>query len=534
MKLPNILTAAVLAIAAMNYFAPFGDLDWTWQVRTGELILQQGTVRTADEFSYTIHGTVLHDYEWLYEVVLALVWNAFGIGGLKFLRVILVMTPLLIVLVRLHRDDVPWHGLVLTLFGFMFVLSPVWNLRPLYCTTIGLVLVSGWLHEHCTGKRTLPWTLPIAMLIWANSHPGVIAGQGLLAGAIGWEWINRFVKLNRPLEMPALKRLTVIGLIGFAATFASPHPIDRLRYTFAPNLAHPIHRTFVEMQPTWTTLSVPPFNFVPMYLLAALVLLTIVLRFREYRLWELSYLGVLTLLGNFATRGAMDWFLNMVALGVPHLCALWRGAIARPRRSVVRRSINLDNRVKRMLNGSLFRLQPAWIAVGLAAFFVVSVIPPLSRAMPMQNMDEWPVAALNHLEATGATGNFFGPPDYSTYVNWRLKTKARSYTDTRGFFFPPQLLEDSQYLPEMAAGWEARLTRVLDEFPTNYFLLETTGARGQLWQSLKPHIPDPVFLNEQSVVLTADQVREAATKMGWAKAKAAAPGDGNGRFASIR
>jgi hypothetical protein len=515
---PNAFTALVVGIAAVNYFAVFGDLDWTWQVRTGENIVRERSLKTADQFSYTIHGKELHDYEWLYEVVLYFAWDNFGIGGLKFLRVALVMTPLFIVLRRLSREGVPWHGVLLALFACLFALSPVWNLRPLYCTTIGLVLVSGWLHEHCTGCRPLPWYLPVAMLVWANSHPGVIAGQGLLFGAVVWEWINRFVKWNQPLDGPALKRLTILGVLGLAATFLCPDPIGRVHYAFAPELKHPIHRTFVEMQPSWTTLSQPPFNFAPIYLFAGLMLLTVILRFRQYRLWELAYLGVLTLLGNFATRGAMDWYLNMLALGTPHLCVLWRQALENPHR--VRRGLMLDNRIKRMFQTPLFQPQTAWPAAGLAALFVVSVIPPLSRSMPRQDSDEWPVAALDYLEATGQGGNFFGPPDYSTYVNWRLKDKARSYTDTRGFFFPPELLEDSQYLPQMTDGWEARMDRVLNQYKTEYFLLETFGARGQLWRALKQHIASPLFIDDQSVLLSATQVREALPSLQKGKTKA--------------
>ena len=113
------------------------------------------------------------------------------------------------------------------------------------------------------------------------------------------------MKLNHPLSFPESKRLTFIGLLGLAATCIGPDPIERFRYAFKPELAHPIHRTFSEMQPTWTTIATPPFNFAPMYLVAALVLLTIVCRFRQYRLWELSYLVVLTLLGMRAVSGQL-------------------------------------------------------------------------------------------------------------------------------------------------------------------------------------------------------------------------------------
>lgn len=154
--LPNAFTAVVLLMAGFNYFGVFGDLDWSWQVRTGGQIVESRTLRIADEFSYTIQGTQLHDFEWLYEVMLFLVWDTFGMGGLKLLRVLFVVAPMWIVTRRLNREGVPWHGVLLCVFAMIFVLAPVWNLRPLYCTTIGLLLVSGWLHDHCSAADRCP------------------------------------------------------------------------------------------------------------------------------------------------------------------------------------------------------------------------------------------------------------------------------------------------------------------------------------------------------------------------------------------
>src|SRR5271165_3160028 len=210
-SLPNLTSIALIALLAACYFATFADLDFTWQIRTGAQIVQLGQLRTPEAFSYTIPGKLVPDFEWLYEVILWLVWSGFGFGGLKLLKVVLVASTLGIVGVRLHREGVRPRGIALSLFIAIVVLHPAWNLRPLYCTTIGLLLVSWFLHEHCTGKRALTWWLPVVMLLWSNLHPGVITGQGLLIGAIGWEWLNRWVKLNPPLSRSACWRLTLIG-----------------------------------------------------------------------------------------------------------------------------------------------------------------------------------------------------------------------------------------------------------------------------------------------------------------------------------
>jgi hypothetical protein len=127
---PNALSIVLIVLMAANYFSPFADLDYTWQVRTGERIVTTGQLQPPDAFTYTIAGKHVPDFEWLYEVILWGVWATFGYGGLKLLRVILVATPLLLLAWRLRRGGVAWHGIALSLFVAIVVLSPAWNLRP--------------------------------------------------------------------------------------------------------------------------------------------------------------------------------------------------------------------------------------------------------------------------------------------------------------------------------------------------------------------------------------------------------------------
>jgi len=508
LRWPNAFTLLAVALILVSYCAVFADLDWAWQVRTGELIVQTGTLRISDTFSYTIHGTPLHDFEWLYEVILYLTWSTFGIGGLKFLKVLVIFTPLCLVAWRLKAGGVKWHGIFLSLALAVFVLTPAWNLRPLYITTIGLLLMAGLLHDHCTGRKPLPWWSILVMLLWGNMHPGVITGQGLLAGAIGWEWINRLLRWNAPLDRAALKRVTIVGGLALAASFVCPDPLERLRYTFNPDLAHPIMRIFAEMTPLYQFLGTPPFSVAFVYLFAALVALSVVLRFRHYRMWELALLAGTALLANLAARGLMDWLLVMLCLGVPQLKEMFaQAALTNRRRWWVASLLKLDRRSNSALNSPLLTVQRRWLGLALLLLLCVSLVPALSRAMPMQTASDWPVAALEHADRHGYHGNYFSPPDYGAYVGWRLREKGLVYMDTRGFFFPPTLIEDSHFIPQLGPEWRQRLTRVLDDYQTDYFLLETWGARGRLWHLLEPHIPTPLYQDEQTVLLSAAQVR---------------------------
>jgi hypothetical protein len=257
-------------------------------------------------------------------------------------------------------------------------------------------------------------------------------------------------------------------------------------------------RGFLEMRPPHTLLTTPPYTMILVYVVAAMVLLTLVLRFRQYRVWEVALLGGVTLLGTYALRAVQDWLLVMLTVGVPHLAVLlrsWRSkTLAR-----------LDTFWRGLLDAPAFRFQWFWPTMAFLLLAVVSLIPPLGRAMPFQENREWPARATDWIEAHTLHGRFFASPNDGAYLIWRLPGQAQSYVDTRGFFFPPELIADSHYLPQLGPDWPQRLRRVL-EYGTDYFLLETNGTQGELWHALRPVIADPLYLDETTVLLRADQV----------------------------
>ena len=293
------------------------------------------------------------------------------------------------------------------------------------------------------------------------------------------------------------------------ATFISPHPVQRLLYPFDPHLAEPIQRVFVEMQPLYTTLTKAPYTTVLIYVVAFLVALSVMLRFRRYRAWEIALLGGLTVLANTAARAAQDWVLVLLAVGWPHVVGLFRqAALSDRRRPWVAGLLRCDCTWRRLWDSPLLRWQWRWPAAVAGALAVASFVPAVSRQMPLQDAPEWPAAALTHLRQQGVRGRFFAPPDYGAYITWKLGDDARCYVHTRGFFFPAALVEDSHYVPQLGPGWRSRLDRILNQYPTDYFVLETTGARGELWRHLQPLVGnESVYVDQQTVVLRADTVR---------------------------
>ena len=509
---PTLFSFVVLALLGINYFAAFGDLDYTWQIRTGQKILATGDLSPVDSFTYTIAGKRVPEFEGLYEAGLAIIWQTLGYGGLKLLKTILVALPLVLLGLRLRQRAVPWHHVIAALGVAVFVLIPCWNLRPYYFTTLGLFATTWMLQDHCWGRRPLPWFFPLVLCAWANLHPGVITGQGLICGAIGWEWCNRLLQWNKPLDKMQCLRLTIVGGAGLAATFLSPHPVERFLYPFSADVGHSVQRLFVEMQPAYLHLTDPNhLSLWLIYLITAAVAVTIVVRFRAYRLWEIALLIGVTGLANLALRSLQDWTYIVLAVGVPHLSAILRearspsGAFAGKLVGGIKR---LDRSVKGIVASRAFRPNFSWPIAGFAVLLLISCVPAWSMHMPVQNSKEWPVDAVDWCQQQQLHGNFFGPPDFGSFIGWKLGENGKAYTDTRGFFFSGTLLEDSLLTPQLCPNWQERMSRILSQ-GTDYFLLETQGPRGQLWLFLHDRVEKPLYLDSHTVLLSSQQVRDA-------------------------
>src|SRR5260370_28175557 len=162
--------------------------------------------------------------------------------------------------------------------------------------------------------------------------------------------------------------------------------------------------------------------------------------------------AVLAGLAILAGRSLHDGLLVMLALGIPHLAVCmreWEGAILRKQRPSWRTSLlslprslspclqGLVGFWNRMLTSSALCFQWVWPSAAFGVLVVLSLIPPLARRMPVQDSRDWPIAALDWAEAQDLHGRFFPPPDYGSYLGWRLRARALTQRVTRGALFTP-------------------------------------------------------------------------------------------------
>ena len=510
---PTAFSVLVIAILFLVWVRPPSDLDFCWQVRTGQRILATGQLRQPDPFSYTIAGKDLPDHGWLYEVMVAALWNFLGHPGLKLARVLLYAAPIAIHAWQLHSRDVKRHAIALTVIAGLAILFFFERLRPMVFSTMGLQLVAGWLYDHCRGNRPLDWKLPVMMLLWGNLHPAVIMGQALLLGAMAWHLL-----IDWGGDRQRLRGLILWGGLGVLATFVAPAPIDRLLYPFAPELRHPAQRNFEEIRPIWHFLTQPPFVVPWALAIGVLFAVALFIRRRDLFAWEWALLAGVTGLFITAIRGTADWFVITAALAVPltgrALLTLVRSHHAR---GFARRLVRLDRAVKRIVNLPMLRPEPVWCLGGLVVIIVASLMPWGER-LPNRESPDWPREAADWIEAGGLPGDgpwkVFCGYNEGAYFIWRFDGRVKVYSDTRGFFYPGEVLSDSYALPRAIGDWPAQLDRVVAN-GTEFFLLpveDPTGEPFGFWKLLQPHVAKPLYIDKKFAIVSTAQVKAAVAK----------------------
>ena len=77
----KLLFASVFAIVFVSAFFRIADLDFWWHLKTGQIILETATVPDHEIYSFTANGREYIDHEWLFQVILYLLYSAAGPSG---------------------------------------------------------------------------------------------------------------------------------------------------------------------------------------------------------------------------------------------------------------------------------------------------------------------------------------------------------------------------------------------------------------------------------------------------------------------
>jgi hypothetical protein len=301
------LVAAFFVALAMLACLVSAQPDTFWQLRAGRDIVATGHVALLDRYSYTAAGQFWPDHEWLWQVLTYLCHAA---GGMPLVTAFSAALVVAAVGLAYRLTAGPTRRRLVIVAAAVLLSGSPWSVRPQLATHL-LLMATFWALD-----RRRPWLLPPLFALWVNVHGAVVLGFVLIGAALVAAALDR--------DGRAVLRMCAVGLLCFAATFASP--LGARLYAFiGESMAKSRLDGVAEWQPA---LSLSPRAVAFWLAAAALVVATAPtwsrLSRREDRFAVVAALAFIPL-GARAVRNIMPFAL-VLAPAASRLAAVWDGA----------------------------------------------------------------------------------------------------------------------------------------------------------------------------------------------------------------
>lgn len=437
---------AALCVWSFGYTVMQGSDLW-WHIAGGRWMLENGTLRVADPFSYTAAGKRWLNDSWLSDVQLYLWTELFGLETLAYWKwglMILTWLVLLRAAWRLGGDATSAFLAVLLGLG---IAAPFLDVRPQLYSFLGWAL----LLDLCVRQTSPPRWLPLLYLAWVNLHAGFLLGLLCLPLLLAPHYLDA--------GSGGRRQLLAIGTLCVAACLINPNTTEvvvrPLRYAF--DSSSPF-RTLGEWLPPFERGGIQspllPYG-IAVFALAATV-----------QTWELRtgvrrrpalvavILGALTLAMALRSRRFVPFFAMSQALVVAPVLAR---VLAKPLRRIPRAA-------------------PAAVALLLGVWWM-SPLPVRSHAFDgLTARSQFPVETCDFINANDLRGKVFAYYNWGGFVQLCARGRLKVYIDGRA----DQLYDDQTFVDYLS---------VLHERPGFERLVDRSGAQFVLWPVRQATVP---------------------------------------------
>ena len=446
-----------LFVAGSGWENLLADGDTGWHIRTGEYILDTRSVPTHDLFSFSKPGEPWFAWEWLADVIFALLHRQWGLAGVVAFCGITVCVAALV----LFRHML-WRGAnVLVALPVTFLCAGASSIhflaRP-HVFTLLLLAGSLWLVERDRRRAggCIWWLVPLTAL-WTNLHGGFLALPACLAAMAagtalesGWRAGRRYVGL-----------VVACG----AASLVNPYGI-RLHLHVAGYLRSDWIRQAVDefQSPRFRSESLFQFE---MLLVAGLLVTGTLLARRRF-----AEALLVLLWAHLALVSVRHVPLFVIAAGpVVALEAAWlwdKCASSRSPKSVA----GVLAALARDLTPG-FRRNTVWAPVFVATAVWLTPGAKWPADFPAA---KFPAAMLRAHPELRDGARVFASDEWGDYLIYRGWPRARVFIDGRSDFYGERIGKDYLRLIEGREGWR----NLLDRHGIDVVLVPPDGALAQL------------------------------------------------------
>ena len=402
----------VFAFSQFSYIT--ADPDLWGHLRFGQDIWEHKAVHPTDPFSYTAQGHPWINHEWLMEVSYYLIYKAFDSTGLLIFKALLGIF-IVHLLSSLYFARTGNYTVYLMVFALVIpVMAPGFMTRPHLATFLCLTLMVYILQKFFDGNhRILKW-MPLLMLVWVNSHGGVVAGLGIF-GVIAAVEFWRCRKTGESKGPLLVKYFLLSGL----AVLINPYGY-KLWLFFVHSLGQ--------------ARSISEWGAVPLF---------------DASLWQYKLLVLLFAASFFLPSKKRTWEVLVITLAIVYGFRHQRHTVL----TVILMAPYLLAQYGRWLR---WDFKPAydrlsqhfhWAVQGVVAGCAVLLLAGQIRAYASNDFkirvdpDMYPTYAAQFMEANGIDGDLVVPFDWGEYIIWKFPESRVSIDGRFRTVYPERIIE---------------------------------------------------------------------------------------------
>ena len=459
-----------MSLALYRFSLTVADPDLWGHIKFGETVWQAGKVAVPDPFSYLTAGRLWLNHEWLSEVVFYLVFAATGPAGLIAMKAglgLVLMGVLYWHLCNQGLNALRASFLVVAVVHF-FLMSLV-TVRTLIFSYPLFLLSLLLIHEMTRRRPRWIWTVPPLFALWANLHPGFIAGLGIMGIWATVEIWARHLTDRRPViagHHLGIREILLLLVACGLATLLNP---------YGPTLWGFLQQTAFGPRPDISEWQ--PMVLVTRYGLAyaafvALALWGIIYSRRQRRASLMAVLVVTALLPLVALRHAPLAALAIAVLAGEHIGDAWDRWTSTRSGSTPPRHFSSIWFPAAALGGVLLLGTGA-----LPHFSCIRITPGIGGS--------YPARAVGLIKQSGVGGNLAIDFDWGEYALYHLSPAVRVSVDgRRETMYSPEIYKENLAFKYGEGDWDALLRKhethmalVRTGFPTFNLLKLEPGWR---------------------------------------------------------
>jgi len=423
------------------------DPDLWGHLLFGSFLLD-GTRHLENTFAYTTPAQPWVNHELLAELTMAGIYRVAGGIGLVALKLALGLATAALLWKTAARRSADATAATLAVVLALVVMTPGFMIRPQLFTMAFLAATLTLVQRADFTARGVAWWLPLVVLVWVNTHGGVLAGVGLAGVAIGTTTAVAATRgrLDRRDAAAALALVAALGV----ALFVNPYGIRLLRFLVFEVTPHvPISE--------WKPVPLGDGSFAAFKaMLVVAALGCVVVRPR------LAEIAIVAVTAAVALRHQRHVPLFAIA-AAPLVAATFAAALAR---LAARTPANVTVLARRGLAAAA-ALQVAVALVTVLAWRGGIAVSPAY----------YPVQAVRFLAQNGIGGNVALPFRWGEYALWALPAGTKVAVDGRfTTAYPAPLLEDAWRFMAGGPGWDA----LLEDYPTDIVIADRNQAPAKL------------------------------------------------------